>query len=239
MRASRGLSAYEAGDMAATLEALSQYVARERDDVEVLLAFAEARRQVPLEQGAHIVEAMGYYKHALKLLDEDASQSDRDARQRLALTELVDIYGLVGLRFERIQAAGRLLQSEPDSIEALSARAEAYFGERQFDKALKDIEHLTTLQPRALEWRSLQLETLARQGRHLDEQLDLCSEWIETYPNESAFLVLKSMLLANAGAHRRGESGGRPGRAAGRRHARSARRPRGDAGQPAAARRGS
>ncbi len=194
-----GLAAFEAGQDQKAIEALSYYIQHEREDVQAYMAFAAARQNVPMANNQHIVDALGLYKQSLKLLDADAAAPERTERQREVLDHLVELYGIVGLRFEQIQTANRILEIEPDNVKALSARAAANFIDRNFTEALKDTQRLIEIEPDVLTWRGLHIETMRRQSVPDAELLVLCQEWMDQYDGDGRYYVIKAGLLASMG----------------------------------------
>ena len=77
-----GMAAYEASDYETAIERLSYFLQNERRDLDVVLAFAEARTKVPMVNGRHIRDAIDLYRHGLNLLDEMPPSAERDARER-------------------------------------------------------------------------------------------------------------------------------------------------------------
>jgi hypothetical protein len=103
-----GLQAYEQGDLQDALDELKYYVQHRKNEpevVEVLLKFADARRHLPLPNGQHLVEAMGYYHHARKLLNAHPALPDHDGLMHTTRSRLLEIYGALGMRVELLQTA--------------------------------------------------------------------------------------------------------------------------------------
>jgi tetratricopeptide (TPR) repeat protein len=194
-----GIAAYEAGDLEQAIDRLSYYIQNDNRDVEVLLAFGDARAKVPMANGRHITDAIGIYKHVLTVLDEEPEQPDREARQAGSMRHLLDLYGIAGLRFEQVELADRVLAGDPDDLHALEARAYARLIDRNLDGALEDTRHLATLQPEDITWRQLELEIMRRDGRPPAEMLERIEQWMDEDGEDGRYHVLKAGLLAGGG----------------------------------------
>jgi tetratricopeptide (TPR) repeat protein len=192
-----GLAAHQRGAPAETLEQLSYYIQHVKDDVEALLAFADARRSLPLADGRHLAEALGLYKESLRLLELDPAAAPE--RRAQVLNRLMELYGQVGMRFEQIKAAERILEESPRDAGALAARAVALFRERRFDESLRDAQTLARLEPASLAWPQLELEILNSQGRSEQEIDARCRQWIEERPDDPRPRLLRAGALAVRG----------------------------------------
>ncbi len=191
-----GLAAYQRGDLDQAISKLSYVFQYKKDDLEVNTTFAEARSRVPLPDGKHLVEAATYYtKHGLSLLDADPSIANADARRREIHHRLLKLNGQLGLEFELVQTADRILVDEPDSIDAIAAKAEAAFLDREFDNAAALTDRLIVLDADNLNWRRLRLEIEQSRGTPDHERLDLCRQWTDEYERDGRFHLLTAGVL--------------------------------------------
>src|SRR5688572_25886591 len=159
------------------MNAIACFCKRSVDDLDVNTTFAEARSRVPLPDGKHLVEAVTYYtKHGLSLLDADPSIPDADARRREIHHRLLKLNGQLGLKFELVQTANRILAVEPNSVDAIAAKAEAAFLDREFDNAAALTDRLIALDADNLNWRRLRLEIEEARGTPGYQRLELCRQ---------------------------------------------------------------
>lgn len=198
---SAGLAAYAEGDLDTALARLSEFFTHTKDDLEVNLAFADARASVPLPNGQHLLEALDLFNaRCLKLIDQMPDRQAHLDSRREVLGRLLELYELVGMRFELVQTADGILQDEPDCIEALSAKGRALYADREFDQALPVAEKLCELEPGNLAWRQLQLEIMHRQNAGSDALLAACEKWIQDYDGDDGrFHLLKASYLLPLG----------------------------------------
>ncbi|MCA9291665.1 MAG: hypothetical protein KDA25_11100, partial [Phycisphaerales bacterium] len=194
-----GLAAYVRGDDEATLDRLSYFIQHDKRDVEVLLAFADARRRVTKVNNEHLLEAVGYYAHALRVLDADPGGADHAARTRLALESLLDLRGRLGHRVEMLIAADRLLDLKPDHVAALRAKASLFVAERRFAEARPVAERLIEVEPEQIGWRHLRLEVMRGEGASEDEILRTAVDWAEHVPGDGRFYMLAAAWAAEQG----------------------------------------
>jgi tetratricopeptide (TPR) repeat protein len=194
-----GLEAFARKDLETTIDELSYYLQHDNRDVEVLLAFADARAKVPMANGQHLIDAVGLYKQSLNVLDADSTLPQRAERVDLVLRRLVELYGLLGMRFELKQTAERILTSSPDDVDVLAARAMARIVDRELDTAYADAQRLSELEPDGIRWRQLQLEIMRRRGDDAAQLLDVIEQWMKTRASDGRYHVLKAGLLASVG----------------------------------------
>lgn len=194
-----GLKAFAEGDMDAALTHLSVAVQYDQEDVDVILAFAEARSRVPLPNRAHLVESRAYYEFALKLLQSGEPSDAVKQEQTRTLTKLLDLHGQLGELFEMERVADRLLAEDADNIEALTAKAGVCMRSRRFEEAEPIAERLAAIEPGALRWRHLQLQ-VARSMRAVDAELfAMCDEWIDAWTGDGRMHLLKAAWLFELG----------------------------------------
>ncbi len=192
-----GLAAFERGDMQATLDHLKVAVQYDKNDLDVILAFAEARRQVPMPNRAHLHEARGYYEHALELVTKEG-QAD-SARARDILMELLHVRGQLGELVEMERVADRLLADDPDNIEALTAKVTATFVDRRFDEAMPLAERLMALEPGEIRWPHLQLQIMRSTQASDDAIIARCDEWLAQPQTDGRMHLLKAAWLFELG----------------------------------------
>jgi len=197
-----GLQAYERGDLQNALDELKYYVQHKKNEpevIEILLKFADARRHLPLPNGQHLVEAMGYYHHARKLLNAHPALPDHGTLLQTTRSRLLELYGALGMRVELLQTADRILQGDPDDPEALVARTRALYLDREFDDALASAEALVAVEGDDPSWRHLQLQIMQGLKRPEEELLAQCDKWIADWEGDGRLHLLKAGWLAEMG----------------------------------------
>lgn len=191
-----GLAAYAAGDLNRTLDELKVYFQYHKDDLEVNLAFADARARLPLADGKNLAEAIDLYTtHGLKLIDAQPALADASKRRREIMGHLLRVYGQAGLRFDLEQTADRILAIEPDSIDAMAAKTEALLLERRFDDAMPIAQRMIELDPDNLRWRRLALEIQSGQGAPEDKLVEQGRAWSQGYQGDGRFHLLTAGML--------------------------------------------
>ncbi|MDY7109366.1 MAG: tetratricopeptide repeat protein [Planctomycetota bacterium] len=198
----KGAAAYERGDLQTALDELKYYVQHKKHDpevVETLLDFADARRRLPLPNAQHLVEAMGYYHHARKLLDNHPDLPGRDALLLETQRKLLELYALLGMRVELVETADRVLAGHPDDTDALAARARALYLDRELAEALKSAERLVAIEPADPAWRHLQLQIMQGMAVPDDELIAQCDRWIDAWDGDGRLHLLKAGWLAELG----------------------------------------
>lgn len=113
---SAGLAAAAAGDWEAAMRELGLAVARDQDDLEALLVFAEARSRVPEPNNRHLITAMSYYTRATTLasrpgIDQETLGRALSGRARMELATRAIV------RLEETALA--ILEIDPADVEAL------------------------------------------------------------------------------------------------------------------------
>lgn len=121
----QGLAASRSGDHVSAVDKLGRYLLRSPDDVEVLVAFARSREEVPLPGAGHLRQARDVYLRAVGL---DGSLVDERAR----LASLMAEFGQLP---EAVDQAERVLAVRPDDRTALGVRAVVLHRLRRFAEA--------------------------------------------------------------------------------------------------------
>ncbi len=200
---SSGLAAYHDGAFETTLEHLGYVIAQDKSDVDVLLAFADARARTPLTNGKNIMEALGYYRASVDLLEDPNSDipesMDRTRQVHECWSRMMELYSVLGMRYEVKETAERLLATEPDNVEALTARVQVLYAERDFNEAMRAAQRLVELQPQELRWRELQLAIMRKAGRDVSDLLAQCGKWMANHAGDGRYHVLEAAVLADAG----------------------------------------
>ena len=185
-----GLEAYERGAYEEALPKLSYVIARNKQDLDALLAFADARKRIPQENNRHLHGAIAHYRAAIGIEPENIE----------ALEGLLELYPRVGYRLEATDVADRIIEVDPEHIEARSTRALIALQDDDFATVAEHTQHLSRLEPRNLSWRALHIQTLQQQGDSIDAIIDLCQQWIEDDDDsDGRFHLLKAQLLVEAG----------------------------------------
>ncbi len=185
----QGMEAYSDGDYETALGRLSYYLTHRKHDVEVLLAFADARSKVPSVNNGHLREAVQRYQAVLRMHSEN----------REALEHLLVLYHRLRHRIEGSDVADRIIALEPEHIDAWSMRAAAAFQQGRFKQTADIARKLWTLEPRKIGWRVLYVKCLQRQDVNERAVLDVCDEWIADDERDGRFRLLKVDVLAEYG----------------------------------------
>ncbi|MEM7228438.1 MAG: hypothetical protein AAF432_06450, partial [Planctomycetota bacterium] len=193
----RGLAAYYDGRYAIALEgdALPYVVQFDKDDIEVTMAFADARAQLPLPGGGHIREAIHYNQHALRLLDQNSGHPERDALHRQTCERLLGLYASAGLTHEADTTADVLLADNPNAVEALSIKASVAMFDSEFQDAETYIDTLIELEPDVMSWREMALQVAQARGDSGRDLIEKCETWSEAYEGDARFTVLLATAL--------------------------------------------
>lgn len=198
-----GLSAYEDGRFDTALERLGYVIQHDKDDAEVILAFADARARTPMPNSKHVFEALNYYKAGVDLLEDPTvavpESMDRDAELYESWSRMLELYRVHGMKFEVKQTAQKLLAHDPDDVEALIALVQMQYLDREFGEAIRLTERLIELQPEKLKWRKLYLAMMLQSGRGTQDLLQQCERWLETDATDGRYYALKAAALHDGG----------------------------------------
>lgn len=113
----QGMAAYERQQYGEAIPHLSRYVARHQDEPGVLLAFADARRLVPADDGSR-----SHLQLALRVTQIALALDPRSLRGRVMLMELANDLGQVT---EADEAAAKVLEQDPTNLKAYTVRLTA------------------------------------------------------------------------------------------------------------------
>lgn len=184
-----GLAAHAAGDYETALRLLSVYLSSNRTDVEALVAFADTRSKIPVENNRHVLEAIGLFHAAL----------EREPDNFKAMSGLLHMYERTRRRVELRELAERMLSIEPNDIDALRLRGFTAYREGDYELAMEDSNRLIELQPDRVEWRNLYLQVLRAQNRPLNELLEVCQQWDEAFDGDGRYRLMMAQLHAVSG----------------------------------------
>ncbi len=132
-----GLAAYERQDYDVATARLGYFVARDKSDGEVLLAFADCLKRTPLPNNRHLVRAVAPNRLAVDVLPGDPRP----------LRNLVDLYSQLGFERETLTAAQQLLELNSSDERALQAVAFSQLRLGDLAKAREAAETMQRHQP--------------------------------------------------------------------------------------------
>ncbi len=184
-----GLEASAAARYEEVLQTLAPHVRVLDDDVEVVLALAEARRAVPTADGSHLKGAAALYRRAADL---DRS----DIESRLALLELLPKLNLLP---ELIIASDEILELDPNNLTALEARVETFAAMGRWDDAVELTTKLIAEHPTEPRWRQLQASAAYAAGLSQADVLELVEAWPVTEATRPIDLAVQGVVLSQSG----------------------------------------
>lgn len=132
-----GTAAHDRGDYETALANLNEYISRDKENVEALLDFADARRRVPAEAGMHLSQARGITQTALAIVPD----SVRGRRM------LMQIYTDMGVVTETREAAESLLELVPNDIDAHRTRVDVLAGLGRDEETIAAAEQMAMAAP--------------------------------------------------------------------------------------------
>lgn len=191
-----GLEAHRQGDYDLALTRLSYYLGTHNDDVEALIAFADARKRTPLINNRHLMEAIRFYQEAI------AHEPDNLE----AMRGLLGLYERVQRRVEWMELAERILAIEPTDTEALRMMAVGNVLDGRFDDAATFSEQLLDADPDDINWRLLHLQILRQQGASEGELIDIADEWAAEWDGDGRLLMIAAQIRLSAGRIDQGRS---------------------------------
>lgn len=190
-----GMQAYHDGNYAEAIQHLSYFIARDRSDVEVLMAFAEARSKVPMANNRHLHEAAGIYSVVTDL----QPQNIQAHVLRMQMNERLN------RRLEWREAAERVLTLDPHNVTALRAKALAHYLESRFDEAGAACSRLIALEPDEVTWRAFYLQIMQDRGESLERIVQTCQRWIDTHATDGRYHLLQARMLSAVGQYDEGQ----------------------------------
>ncbi len=171
MRA-QGLAAHVAGDRVTSVNLLGQYLARDPNDLEVLVAFAADRPLVLLPNNQNLAQAIQSLRYALRL-DPSLVEQRR---------QLMHLYTQTGYATEALDAADAVLASKPGDADALAARTGALARLRRLPDALVAAVAWCDADPAAVDARLARLELLQQTQHPEAEVVPLADGWADRWP---------------------------------------------------------
>jgi len=138
-----GMAAAEADNFKDALHLIGRYLQRygQEEDAESLFEYARARYNVKLPNNKHVGQAIGLYLQALSI----------DRNHEGAQLELLKIYAATGYSQEALNLAKKVLDRDPDNVDALTAEARALVQLRRFDESLERTSRIAQLEPLNIE----------------------------------------------------------------------------------------
>lgn len=187
-RRREGLELFAKGEFARAMPALS-FAARDRSDLEVILALAECRMAVPERENRHMLTARGYLNSVLS----------RDPGNLRALKGLLECYIALGYVAEIPSTARRVLEVDPRSVRANEALLEVAAATGRWKDAMAAARALQALEPATLRWRAAELQCLAADGADADGRLELIRRWRGSDPESAGLALLEADALRSVG----------------------------------------
>lgn len=184
-----GLEAHAQGRYHDALIHLSFYIAAERSDAPAILAFADARSKVPVENNRHLEEAARLYSVVIDLQPHNVN----------AHLQRMHLYERLHRRLEWHEAANRVLSIDANNVDALRAKAMALYLNSQFNEALQLCTRLIEIEPDDVSWRVFYLQIMQDRGDDFADVIDTCEHWIASHETDGRYQMLKAQLLAAAG----------------------------------------
>jgi len=189
----QGMALYEQGEYEKAMPLLSSAVARDKKDLEALLAFGDCRTRISTPNGRHLKEGVAIYRQALSL-DPDNLE---------ALEHLLELYHRVGYRVEGIEIADRILERRPEHVDAWAAKLASALFNSEFDKAIEYATRLSEIDPGNIVWRAYHVRALRAQGATYEELIEQCESWVESWDGDGRFHLFQAQLAADVGDRER------------------------------------
>jgi tetratricopeptide (TPR) repeat protein len=184
-----GNKAYDEHRWEDAAEHLGKYIALERDDVSILLKYADAQLKVRPTKLSRIQQAMGAYRTVLRLDRENAE----------AAMKLTEIYLSVGSPGEAELIARRQLETKEEP-ELRRMLALALAGQRKFEEAAEELKAIIKEHPEQVS----AYETLGQLIEQRPEDFkDLPSQWFDQAVEKNPSSALAYII--RAGFYRRSE----------------------------------
>jgi tetratricopeptide (TPR) repeat protein len=184
-----GNKAYDEHRWEDAAEQLGRYIALERDDISILLKYADAQLKIRPTKRNRIQQAIGAYRTVLRLDRENAE----------AAMQLTEIYLGIGSPGEAELTARRQLETKEDP-ELRRMLALALAGQRKFKEAAEELKAIIKEHPEQIS----AYETLGRLIEQRPEDFrDLPSQWFDQAVEKNPSSALAYII--RAGFHRRNE----------------------------------
>jgi predicted Zn-dependent protease len=184
----QGLEELKSGDYYNALHHIGPYVQRHPDDVDTLLPYARARKNVEEPDGKHLVDAMRVYRRILDLKHDDVD----------AARDLIEIYQANGFDTETVTVADLVLKRLPDDAAAAIAKAGALARMRRFEDASKALKHHLELQPLDVEGQILALSVMGRSGKPPEQLVRYAEQLGKEHPHSAVPPLLASAAYGMA-----------------------------------------
>lgn len=183
-----GLEKFAAGQFKESLAPLS-IASRGGEDLEVLLALAQARRAVPEQGLRHLKIALGMFSKAESM----------DPGNRTALDGQLECAILLGYVDQIESIAERILSIDQSAVRPREALLETRAAQGRWSDAMRVAEELEALQPEQIRWRAVHLQCLAASGADAEGRLQLVEKWLAEKPEQDGLLVLRADILRAMG----------------------------------------
>jgi Tfp pilus assembly protein PilF len=184
-----GLRCLEQGDHPGAMHNIGLYLRRHPDDVEALLAYARARREVTEPDGKHLVDAASILRRVRGRRPDHAAATEA----------LLDLYGQVGWVTELRALADETLARDPAHPAALRGRARAMAHLRGYGEALESALAYNAIRPHDVAGHVLTLQILDQCDGARDRLLAHADGLKASGAADPRFLVLRSLACQMAG----------------------------------------
>jgi len=187
----KGIEALERGDYVTALDQVGRYLQRygQEEDVEALHAYALARKNVPLPNNKHVQQSMGFLRRVVEL-DPDHPEAPHD---------LLEAYLTAGFGQETLTLADRLLERNPEDVEALKAKSFALARLQRFEEALGNSLRIAEIAPTDVESQSLAIQLMGRLDRSEEEILKYAEDLRSDNPGNSRLQLVMSVAYEVTG----------------------------------------
>jgi predicted Zn-dependent protease len=185
----QGLALYKADEPEAALPHLGRYIARVKNDPEVLLAYGVSRRAVPMPNDAHLPRSISALRAAAQLSPQSIEVHD----------ELMAAYAEAGYLTELVEVGGKLLELDPERTEAAALRITALLALNRAADAVAASESLVESLPDLLGSHQLYVRALREQGRDPGEVATYARSLQDRFNEDASYLGWSSALEWQAG----------------------------------------
>lgn len=193
-----GMASIAREDYGNALHQIGSYLQRygQEKDPEAVYEYARARMNVPLPNGKNVGQAIGLFLQVLSV----------DPGHREARLELMKLYSLTGYGQETLDLADKVLQDEPENVEALRAKASALTRKRDFPEALKIARKLTELAPESTRDHLLVLTLMQSNGAETPELLAYPDSQAALNHEQAGYHIILALALDMAGRREEAET---------------------------------